>query len=99
MIYNKRVHIDMYVDVKGTEKEIFEEVNDIINRTITEFSYVDVLLEASSWRNMYTDDESTCRHVCIRAYAHSDSQRYTLPVSDNSDSPQGRVPTRVQVTR
>jgi hypothetical protein len=48
MIYNKRVHIDMYVDVKGTEKEIFEEVNDIINRTITEFSYVD----------MYTDDEA-----------------------------------------
>lgn len=58
MIYYKRVHIDMYVDVKGTEKEIFEEVNDIINRNMIEFSYVDVMLEASSWRNMYTDDEA-----------------------------------------
>ena len=70
MKYHKRVNIDMYVDVKGTEKEMFEEINDLIMRTVAEFHWIDILMEPSAWRNIHKNENTDCKYYEYPSYEY-----------------------------
>ena len=52
-----RVHLNFYIDVRGTKDEIKETVEDVISRTLFEFTYLEPVLEPSEIRNL--DDHSS----------------------------------------
>tara|TARA_B100000925_G_scaffold276922_1_gene244447 strand:+ start:3939 stop:4142 length:204 start_codon:yes stop_codon:yes gene_type:complete len=52
-----RIHLNFYIDVSGTKEEIKETVEDVVSRTLFEFTYLEPVLEPNEIRSL--DDDTS----------------------------------------